>query len=127
MYNESFSDAFATWLENFDRIRADHLTDEERELYPRGLVDWLLDGEGEPLDPAYYMPDLSIDERTHYMMYNTTSQGTPISPAFATPEELARWLTDTNASIHAGDGADYETWLRIAKGGYAPSVIIRGM
>ena len=73
-----------------------------------------------------YMPQWSEAERTHYMMYETTSEGTPISPAFATPEELARWLADTNASAFAGRGAPYESWLRIANGGYAPIAIMIG-
>jgi hypothetical protein len=73
-----------------------------------------------------YMPQWDESERTHYMMYETTSEGTPISPAFDTPEDLARWLADTNASAFAGHGASYDAWLRIAKGGYAPSAIMIG-
>ena len=70
------------------------------------------------------MPDWPEEIKTHYMMYETCSEGTPISPAFKTPEELARWLADNNASAFAGQGASYESWLRICKGGYAPSAII---
>ena len=65
---------------------------------------------------ANFMPDWSPDEATHYMMYETCSEGTPISPAFATPEELARWLTDTGASISGSMRASYEQWLSIARG-----------
>lgn len=50
--------------------------------------------------------------------------GTPISPAFETPEELARWLVDNNASAFAGETASYEGWLRICKGGFAPSAVL---
>ena len=70
-----------------------------------------------------YMPDWPESERTHFMMYESTTEGTPISPAFATPEELARWLADTNASAFADQGASYEGWLRVCKGGYALSAI----
>jgi len=68
-----------------------------------------------------YMPAWSDAERTHLMMYEVTSEGTPISPAFATPEELARWLVDNNASAFGNSTASYEGWLRVAKGGFAPS------
>jgi hypothetical protein len=44
--------------------------------------------------------------------------------AAVTPEELARWLTDTNASAFGGEGASYEGWLRVARGGFAPSAVI---
>jgi hypothetical protein len=75
-------------------------------------------------DPANYMPDWPAEQRTHYMMYEDTSEGTPISPAFATPEELARWLTDNGASAFGSSTASYEGWLRVARGGYACSAVI---
>lgn len=50
--------------------------------------------DGERPDPNECMPLWSDDERTHFMMYENTSEGTPISPAFATAEELARWLVN---------------------------------
>jgi len=57
------------------------------------------------------------------MMYEDTSEGTPISPAFATPEELARWLVDNNASAFGDSTGSYEVWLRVARGGWAPSMV----
>ena len=123
MYDQSFPEVFAEWLAEFDRIRAGNLTDDERGYWPRGLADWLHD-DGAPPDPAYYMPDWPDEERTHYMMYETTTEGTPKSPAFATPEELARWLAATKASAFAGEAASYEAWLSVARGGYAPSMVI---
>jgi hypothetical protein len=76
--------------------------------------------------PEDYMPRWTPEEATHLMMYETTSEGTPISPAFATPEELARWLTDNNASAFGDSTASYEGWLRVARGGYACSAIVSG-
>jgi len=89
-----------------------------------GLRDgWLVD------EPPYYgvavMPDWPAEERTHLMMYEATSEGTPISPAFETPEELARWLADTGASAFGRETASYEGWLRVARGGYASSADLR--
>lgn len=71
-----------------------------------------------------YMPQWADAERTHLMMYEVTSEGTPISPAFETPEELARWLADTNARVFAGERLSYADWLRIAQGGCVPSLTI---
>lgn len=71
-----------------------------------------------------YMPDWPAEQRTHLMMYEDTSEGTPISPAFKTPEELARWLADNGASSFGNMTADYEHWLRVANGGWAPSMVI---
>ena len=69
------------------------------------------------------MPDWPAEQCTHLMMYEDTSEGTPISPAFATPEELARWLTDNGASAFGSSTGSYEGWLRVAKGGWAPSMV----
>lgn len=50
-----------------------------------------------------------------YRMYETTD-GTPVSPAFATPEALARWLAETGASAFGALAAGLETWLPVARG-----------
>ena len=83
--------------------------------------------EGRP-DPADYMPDFAgvPDEAMGLRMYSTISEGTPISPAFRTPEELARWLADTGASAFAGMTATYEQWLATCRSGWAPSAVACG-
>lgn len=93
----------------------------ERDEYMSERLD---DPENE-LTEADFMPDFG-DKATHYCMYENVSEGTPISPPFATPEDLAGWLADTGASAFAGQTADYEHWLRVAKGGYAPTMAIQG-
>jgi hypothetical protein len=85
-------------------------------------VEW----DGERPAAEDYMPNWPASERTHCMMYEDTSEGTPISPAFATPEELARWLADTGASAFGPFTADYDHWLRVANGRRAPSMIVQG-
>jgi hypothetical protein len=70
-----------------------------------------------------YMPNWPAGQCTHLMMYEDTSEGTPISPAFETPEELARWLTDNGASAFGDSTGSYEGWLRVAQGGWAPSAV----
>lgn len=93
------------------------LADDEHAL---SFEDW----SGARPDAADYMPVFAPGTATHYMMYETVSEGTPISPAFATPEELARWLADNGASAFGSETASYKGWLRVARGGYAPSMIV---
>ena len=78
--------------------------------------------QGGPL-PDDYMPDFPEDEKTYLMMYETCSEGTPISPAFKTPEELARWLADNDASAFGDMTATYEQWLGACRGAFTPSAI----
>ena len=59
-----------------------------------------------------------------FQMWETTSEGSPISPVFATAEELARWLADTEASTFGGMTATYEQWLDMCGRGWAPDAIM---
>jgi hypothetical protein len=57
-----------------------------------------------------------------YQLWETVSEGSPISPVFATPEELADWLTKNSTGMHAGTSR--EQWLKFICGpGWAPSFI----
>jgi hypothetical protein len=60
-----------------------------------------------------------------WQMWETTSEGSPISPVFDSPENLARWLADTRASSFGSDTATYEQWLAMVLEGWAPSMIIQ--
>jgi hypothetical protein len=120
MYDRPFGPAMREWYEAWQAWERGEFPEYASEE-DRKLTYW--DRSGPPPDPAYYRPDWTDAERTHLMMYEDTSEGTPISPAFETPEELARWLADNNASAFGGDTASYEAWLRVARGGFAPSAV----
>lgn len=55
-----------------------------------------------------------------YQLWETVTEGSPISPVFAQPEQLAHWL---QANPHGIDeGTTFEQWMRFIKGpGWAPS------
>ena len=74
-------------------------------------------------DPSDYMPEFSDDEARGWCMYETVSEGTPISPVLESPEALARWLADNNASAFGYQTATYEQWLATCLSGSAPSAI----
>lgn len=58
-----------------------------------------------------------------YQMWETVSEGSPISPVFKTPEELARYLSENESGITSN--ATFDQWMKmITGGGYAPSMII---
>lgn len=46
-----------------------------------------------------------------YQLWSTTSEGTPYSPVFDTPEKLATWLVENKISTFAYNTATYEEWL----------------
>jgi hypothetical protein len=81
-------------------------------------VPWEKSGEGgePPTDDGSYRPDWPDDAELGYCYYETVSEGTPLSPVFATTDELAGWLVE-----HEGmspDGA-----ARFIGLGWAPSLM----
>lgn len=85
---------------------------------------WWAGDKPEAPKPSDYMPAWTEDQCTHYMMYEDTSEGTPISPAFSTAEELAWWLAATGASAFGAMTASYEEWLATIKHGSSVSLVI---
>jgi hypothetical protein len=59
-----------------------------------------------------------------WQMWENTSEGSPISPVFDTPEKLAQWLADHRASSFGSDTATYEQWLGMILRGWAPSAVM---
>lgn len=84
---------------------------EESKLKP--YEDW----DGPRPVPEHYMPLWTEEERTHYVLYETTTEGTPLSPVFATEEDLACWAAEhCAAAYYPNRRLTYEDWLRLIKG-----------
>jgi hypothetical protein len=49
---------------------------------------------GKKPDPKDYTPIWSPEEATHFMVYEFTTEGTPLSPVFATEKEAIAWEDD---------------------------------
>ena len=64
-------------------------------------------------DPSDYMPEWPPDKCTHWQMYESVTEGTPISPVCGSPEELANWLVDHDVNAFAGTTASYQEWLSL--------------
>jgi hypothetical protein len=57
-------------------------------------------------------------------LYETVTEGTPISPVADSPEALAQWLTDNKASVFADHPASYDAWLKVFRGSPAISLVV---
>jgi hypothetical protein len=49
------------------------------------------------IDPADYMPELREGTPYGWQLYETVTEGTPLSPVFATKEDLAAWMSSPAA------------------------------
>lgn len=65
---------------------------------------------------GFLRPYFEVPEGEAYQMWETTSEGSPISPAFEDPKELAKWLADTGASAMGFRTATYDQWLSMIMG-----------
>jgi hypothetical protein len=84
---------------------------------------------GKTPSPEDYRPSWPKKERTAYQLYETVSEGTPISPVFETIEALVDWCVEQNDSetteVWVGThGMEREEWVRFfSKGGWALSAM----
>jgi hypothetical protein len=74
------------------------------------------DWHGTVPESKHYRQDWPNETITHFQMYENTTEGTPISPVFATPEECARWCVDNDVSAFGDDTAEYDWWLLVCQG-----------
>ena len=125
---------FAAWLSGeHDRVIAEYGEADYPKAEPyRAFCAW----HGGPPDPAYYRPKWPDGMATWFQVYQTVSEGSPVTPAFATKEELVEYLA-TNGDFWDQDGRrEGDTsvpcgpWDRKAAEafvgvGWAPSMIVK--
>ena len=78
------------------------------------------------------IPILNVPEGEGWQIWETVSEGSPVTPVFATPEELAKWCVENDNDNGkyglAGPGSkpDYDGWMCFIKEGWAPSFVMSG-
>ncbi len=118
MHNRSYREAAEKWVKEFKEWDAGTHPDQDGNTECRFYWEWA----GAPPEEECCRPEFT-SEPTHYQMYESVSEGTPISPVFATLEELAHWLADNKANAGMGRTATYEQWLSVCKAGFAPTMV----
>ena len=61
-----------------------------------------------------------------WQLWETISEGSPISPVFSTPEALARYMVAPGNDTSVTRGTTYEQWMGMIQVGWAPSGISNG-
>ncbi len=96
LYGRSFSKDLARWTDHHDQWGRGFVMSMDSGCWiQKDLNDPKLTFEqyygAKPVE-ADYMPDWPEAERTHFQMYETITEGTPISPPMATEVDLSVWL-----------------------------------
>jgi len=139
LYDESAEDAFQNWNAEYQKwLDGEHrriVEEYGEENFPldqpyRSFCDW----HGQPPDPTYCRPPWTEAEATWWQVYETVSEGTPVTPPFETPEELIDYLVangdfwDQSRRKEGCSIMNCDPWPReqaenFVKAGCAPSLI----
>lgn len=130
MHDQDFNEAMTEWIAGAELwLKGEHEYQggDEPRTYAGFAEFW-----SHPPDPEYCRPVFEV-EPTWFQVYETVSEGTPVSPPFETPEELARYLSEngdfweqSRASEGSGWGKPtYEQALAFVTDGCAPSMMVR--
>jgi hypothetical protein len=115
----------AEWVEGAQKwIAGEH---EPQTEWTKGLpltYEGFAEYEGSPPDPEYYRPDWPEESRTHFQWYENVSEGTPLSPPFATQEELAQFIARTGDRVTGP--VSIEQARKFVESEFAVSFIIDG-
>ena len=101
MFDEDFDTALTEWVAGYELWKkGEH--PEQKDGYMQDEPYWEYDGA--PPNPYYYHP--RWDNAEWYQVYETVSEGTPVTPPFSTKEELVDYLVQNGDfwDQHRGDG-----------------------
>lgn len=120
LWNHSFRAAAQEWLDKFNQAE--------------DKIEFLEKEDRSP-DADKYMPDWKNEEKTCWQMYETVSEGTPVTPVFETKEALVDYLVEhgtlwdqRNVAEGWQDKAQWsrEAAQRMVDDEWAPSAIMKG-
>lgn len=120
MFDRFYGDALDEWMKENEKwnngTHPDIIHDPLlKEKYPFYAM-W----SGNPPDVDYYhKKKYSEEELTHIQLYQTTSEGTPLSPVFPKEDfdKLCEWAAD-NATTFASFKATKEQWKQMLSEGF---------
>lgn len=108
--NEQWQKGFrSTFVDESDSEEPIYIPIED-EFKEMTFTEW----DGERPNPQHYMPVWEEKQKTHFMLYETCTEGTSMSPAFPTKEGLVQWMVINNISSYAGrHPKTYAEWIEI--------------
>ena len=108
----------------YESVLRDHRPDSSTQLRAAFLESM----EGRAPDVNDYVPDWAPTKATWFQVYETVSEGTPVSPPFATREELVEYLVkngDFWAQYRGEGGYSRKAAEAFVKDEWAPSLVVQ--
>jgi hypothetical protein len=96
LYDQDYESAAREWIANLLAWESgvDVLPDGNNIAGSREYCRYYWEYAGDPPDAEYCRPAWTVEEATHYQIYETVSEGTPVSPVFETLPALIAWLAN---------------------------------
>ncbi len=117
LMDQSYEDAAQEWLRELADWEADKDGERSRVVAEYGDEKrYWWDWSDKPPDKEYYRPAWPPESATCYQVYETVSEGTPMSPVFETEDALLQWLL--------GQGHSELSARAFIGFGWAPSLLI---
>lgn len=113
-YDQDYESAAKEWLAELAAFK------------PTEYANYYWEWAGGPPDETAYRPAFT-EEPTWFQVYETVSEGTPVTPPFATQDELIDYLVNVGemAGTQYARKFSRESATKFVKGsGYAPSMIV---
>lgn len=130
LYDRDAETAWAEWMAEFEEFKKENLARIVQEYPDDG---YSLDSpyctfckwNGTPPDPECYRPKWPEGAELGFAVYETVSEGTPVTPAFATKEELIDYLATKGTYWDKGEPWPREAAERFVEMEWAPSLMIQ--
>lgn len=110
LYDKDYETAAQEWIAEFDQWRAGTHPQQDEDCK------YFWEYDSPPKEEYYRSRKWTVEEATHYQIYETVSEGKPVSPVFATLDELIEWCVTQGYSRHAAES--------FAKQGWVPSMVM---
>ena len=88
MHDEPYIEALKEWTDNHELWEKGKHPDQDKKYK------YYAQYGGDPPSIEYYRPNWKPKQMTWYQMYETVSEGTPVTPAFKTKKELVEYLVE---------------------------------
>lgn len=93
MFDRSYQEAIAEWTENHNLWLEGNHPDQQDADYDTSEYRYYAEYDGDPPSVDTYRPHWDEAKATWYQIYETVSEGTPVTPPFETQDELVNYLT----------------------------------
>ena len=130
MHKWSYIESMSEWIKEYELWQSGKHEDQPNDC--KHYAEWA----GNPPDVYYYFPEWNESDMTWIQVYETVSEGTPVTPPFATEDELIDYLVqhgdfwDQKRRKENRSGMPCQPWKRdqaekFVKGsGWMPSGVI---